>query len=493
MSPLHEAVVLCGPPSTEIDQVHLIAKSRLQLSIDPRNFLDQTPLHFAAANHHYHINSLLDNGHDIDALDFGGFTPLMYAAISGNVSSAKRLIERGANPGIVAPTVYSNHIMDFLGIAAQLHHYEVVEAALQVMSLTRPQDDELWAPRASQVLLCLLENETDGALRLKWLRRLLPRVRDINRLVSSRSNPGRKDQSTLMHHVNSYAEAMILVDYGFTAFNAVDGWRRNTLLSHIRTDWITVSRLADYLALITLLMRDHAVVNFQHPKYGTTALHEVVEQLSGYTDTPPQKYRADNFGLLNQANLLLDHEADTQALDKNLRPDTRRRDKKWCPCAPQGLMPMPGGHLGTAHVWMFEYLSLVLEKRPQAEAVSVLQGLIRSAKYDLMGIKHERSCRRIGRGGTIDPRMSPESLEREDEEQAARIKELDQWLAGLDNQGLTFLLSTWTTLLKESLTVQEKQQEEDSMLRLEQAEERCRWHDLMVSALELQTLHVSVN
>lgn len=60
-----------------------------------------TPLHYAATNSHIDvIRLLLDNFAYIDAASPNGTTPLMMAAMYGNSSAVKLLLEAGADPTI---------------------------------------------------------------------------------------------------------------------------------------------------------------------------------------------------------------------------------------------------------------------------------------------------------------------------------------------------------------------------------------------------------
>ncbi|KAJ0382629.1 hypothetical protein COL922a_012156 [Colletotrichum nupharicola] len=71
MTPLHEAVLFGSSESV---------KKWIQCSKrDEKNFLGQTPLHLAIYKPE-RLSALIDSGHDVDAIDNYGITPLMYAA-----------------------------------------------------------------------------------------------------------------------------------------------------------------------------------------------------------------------------------------------------------------------------------------------------------------------------------------------------------------------------------------------------------------------------
>eukprot|EP00744_Colponema_vietnamica_P025480 GILI01037471.1.p1 GENE.GILI01037471.1~~GILI01037471.1.p1 ORF type:complete len:313 (-),score=45.49 GILI01037471.1:91-969(-) len=79
---------------------HLLSKGASV--VDVRDKANQTPLHYGAA--HAKANTLrylLARGADLEALDFQQNTPLFYAVIEGNISTATVLVQFGANVGAV--------------------------------------------------------------------------------------------------------------------------------------------------------------------------------------------------------------------------------------------------------------------------------------------------------------------------------------------------------------------------------------------------------
>ena len=79
--------------------VELLLNFRQGASIEARNNLGYTPLHFAASKGHtVVVGLLLEKGASINAKDGFDSTPLHNAAINGHTSTVKLLLEKGASP-----------------------------------------------------------------------------------------------------------------------------------------------------------------------------------------------------------------------------------------------------------------------------------------------------------------------------------------------------------------------------------------------------------
>ncbi|KAI8166428.1 26S proteasome non-ATPase regulatory subunit 10 [Colletotrichum sp. SAR 10_70] len=88
MTPLHEAVLFGSPQSVKT----WIERSKR----DEKNFLGQTPLHLAVYKAE-HLTALLESGHDVNAVDNYGITPLMYAAATDQEEALYILINAHAD------------------------------------------------------------------------------------------------------------------------------------------------------------------------------------------------------------------------------------------------------------------------------------------------------------------------------------------------------------------------------------------------------------
>jgi uncharacterized protein len=96
-TPLHYAAFFGQPEAAKL----LIERGAdLEARSTNREFaLDAAPLHSAVAAHERAaIEVLLDAGADVNAVQHGGFTPLLEAAQSGQAEVVELLLERGADP-----------------------------------------------------------------------------------------------------------------------------------------------------------------------------------------------------------------------------------------------------------------------------------------------------------------------------------------------------------------------------------------------------------
>jgi ankyrin repeat protein len=96
-TPLHYAAFFGQPEAAKL----LIERGAdLEARSTNREFaLDAAPLHSAvAARERGTIEVLLDAGADVNAVQHGGFTPLLEAAQSGQAEVVELLLERGADP-----------------------------------------------------------------------------------------------------------------------------------------------------------------------------------------------------------------------------------------------------------------------------------------------------------------------------------------------------------------------------------------------------------
>lgn len=96
-TPLHYAAFFGQPEAAKL----LIERGAdLEARSTNREFaLDAAPLHSAvAARERGTIEVLLDAGADVNAVQHGGFTPLLEAAQTGQADVVELLLERGADP-----------------------------------------------------------------------------------------------------------------------------------------------------------------------------------------------------------------------------------------------------------------------------------------------------------------------------------------------------------------------------------------------------------
>jgi ankyrin repeat protein len=136
MTPLHEAVLLGSP--------ELVNERIPRSDKDEKNFLGQTPMHLATSNVK-HLLPLIHAGHDLDAADNYGTTPLMYAAAANQEECLMVLLDAGANPRL-RDTRYNR---DFLRYAAIRGHWNLILKTLCRIEAVAGKDIvERWAQNA---------------------------------------------------------------------------------------------------------------------------------------------------------------------------------------------------------------------------------------------------------------------------------------------------------------------------------------------------------
>jgi hypothetical protein len=146
MTPLHEAVV-----KNCISSVSSLVSST-QPHGNGTNFLGQTPLHLAGLN--VEISRVLNqSGHDIDAVDGFGRTPLMYAAALGYTDTVQFLICEKAN---IFMTDHDLHL-NFISHASRRGYWDLIMDALEAIRQSR-------CPEAYQRLISLCYVGTPGFL-----------------------------------------------------------------------------------------------------------------------------------------------------------------------------------------------------------------------------------------------------------------------------------------------------------------------------------------
>ncbi|KAL3486928.1 ankyrin repeat-containing domain protein [Aspergillus germanicus] len=207
MTPLHEAVVK--------DCISSLASlvSSTQPQCNGANFLGQTPLHLAGSNVEI-ARVLVQSGHDIDAVDGLGRTPLMYAAALGYTDTVQFLIYRKAN---IFMTDHDLHL-NFISHASYRGNWDLIMGALKAIRQSRCLETyqrlihcaiwELLEFYSSRIDPERCSNATRGFYFVK----LVNCCDDVNR-----THEGTGD--TMLHRVSHRDEADALVRQGFTKFD----------------------------------------------------------------------------------------------------------------------------------------------------------------------------------------------------------------------------------------------------------------------------------
>lgn len=91
------------------------------------------------------MNILVENGADVNAINEGGFTPLMLAANTGNLELANYLLSKGADPKVVSKNGYTAYAIAALGgyndVARALGERMAADVSYKANSPSLPQLD----------------------------------------------------------------------------------------------------------------------------------------------------------------------------------------------------------------------------------------------------------------------------------------------------------------------------------------------------------------
>ncbi|KAF4972880.1 hypothetical protein FSARC_651 [Fusarium sarcochroum] len=336
---------------------------------DNVNFLGQTPLHIVAANLEL-CRLVLDAGHDINATDNLGVTPLMYAAAMGQTGVAKLLISRGANPGLMD----SKMKWMFLDYAFFCGHWDLaLDALMVIQSLVDSKTFQLFVQYTIRSALIHRINSTE---RMEFLPRFIRLCDDINFRFTDH---GIKDNN-LMHYACNIEMASTLVQCGFQSFNQRNSEGKLAINSLFKCPDARVIKLC--------LEKGTDVANVGQD--GRTLLFDLLPGLavsSGWL----------TWDVVDAIRLCLRAGADPFATDDCI-----------CPCSPEGCHissifrlqfsscyffdPMPSS------VWAFEFVSLLEEYCGIQAAEKLLLSLLRRIKCDQAQISIAHVCCHRGQG-----------------------------------------------------------------------------------------------
>ncbi|RSL56181.1 hypothetical protein CEP54_008989 [Fusarium duplospermum] len=264
MTPLHEAILF----GKHEDVQHWTMRSKK----NERNFLGQTPLHLAVSRPQ-HLQTVLDSGHDLNAVDGDGLTPLMYAALYDEIDAARILIRAGANP-LLRHSKIILAFATFVNIAVRRRNWDFIKNLLRFL------DDEAMQVTADMLAklvvsdLFLYSQAFTMAQRDDYLLTSLSICKSLNfcpelllRADFSQVTEGR----TLLHYARSAEDVDALLDHGFTIIHQVDQKGQHALMSMI---WRPSDDNLD--PLVTRLLDVGADINLQD-KRGYTICHAMTQ------------------------------------------------------------------------------------------------------------------------------------------------------------------------------------------------------------------------
>ncbi|KAE9370181.1 ankyrin [Stipitochalara longipes BDJ] len=305
-SPLQEAILI---DSAQVVQLR-VRNSQAQ---EEKNVLAQSPLHLAVWRSQ-HLQTLLEAGFDVNARDWNGRTPLMYAAAAGMRDVAVALVQAGADIWI-RDILHSRHT--WLEYGTLSTHWPLVLDVIDVVrQSSRFSPDEIqnlldaaiksWARTTSKA-----RNSSQFATILQW--GVDPDIRFTAKWPTYKAS-----SSTLLHCIENSTDFDTLLRAGFTSFNHSDSRGSHALMTQISAgDPELIHKSINAGSRV-----DHQDLN------GNTALHVCAEFLrSGILSIVPQECDF-RFQLLKIAKVLLSSGADPFLADHC-----------HCPCSISGCTP----------------------------------------------------------------------------------------------------------------------------------------------------------
>ncbi|KAK1594612.1 uncharacterized protein LY79DRAFT_134485 [Colletotrichum navitas] len=423
LAPLHEAIVFGSPDS--------IREFAPRFDVNGRNFLGQTPLHFAVSNT-LHLKVLLEFNPELDVPDKYGNTPLMYAAAENQEESVMMLLDAGAD----AYARESRYNRTFIAYGALRDHWKLVLNCLsRIESLEGKKVAEKWAEDAT--LLFHVKYSNRRGKRDATFHQFLAKCGDVNFLYDNLNTGNLKN--TLLHNASSVSDLDALLDNGFKLINHSNSAGRHPLIEAAGRD---IPSLVEGLlnAGADIELRDH---------WHRTALHHALARLG--TGATNAAYEA-----MDTIRIFVAHGADLLS-----------RDNCRCPCSPEGCLP--GVELmhsldqkwGVAHfpAWAIEWVCLVYESKGTDGAKIAIRSLLRRTKHEEMGMTHV-CCRRPPRFPWHPSPFSgsPSYIPDDDiddilEEESEFIEILEKEMAQSTDQEYELLFDEWIRHIKSSLAV----------------------------------------
>ncbi|KAJ0421512.1 hypothetical protein BJY00DRAFT_109793 [Aspergillus carlsbadensis] len=376
------------------------------------NFLGQTPLHLAVSNVEI-ARALVQSGHDPDAVDGFGRTPLMYAAALGYTETARFLIYGKANPLMTDKVLHLN----FISHAAYRGNWDLIIDVLEAM---RHSCSPGTYHRLIYYSIWKLSESLDTKRRLYFVK-LINCCDDVNRTNVRTGN-------TLLHYVSHLDEANALVRGGFAMFDHRNGEGRLP---------IHEARYSRGGAELLEFYLNHGTDVNAADENGRTVIFYLISELGTASAKPT---------ILNAINACLAHGANILKLDS-------------CRCACSGN----GGCIAVASckiwrrgvtisvwiesfIWATELLCILEEHGGEDLTKRLLLTLLRGKHFDDLKMTHVCCHENFLRSITHPP--GPVEVDRILNEECELIEQLDQEMERLEQQPLGYLWSMWMSISK---------------------------------------------
>ncbi|CAH0028903.1 unnamed protein product [Clonostachys rhizophaga] len=381
-----------------------------------KNFLGQTPLHFAAAQGR-HLDSLIAYGHNLDTVDYHGNTPLMYVTAMNQTESVMLLIDSGANPGIRE----NNYRRLFMDYAASRGHWrlllDILDHIKEIIgeTLTTP-----WAEKAT-VIFHLSYSRSRRKENVS-LGDFLSRCSGADFTFLMRPDQG--GTQTLLHKCKSVEDIEELI---FAEFKNID--QRNSLGQTALMCAISEQVSA---AVVSKLIQAGADVNLKDEQ-GCTVL----------------QYALRNIGF----SFHYEPSEGTEILSILLRQGVQLypKEKCRCPCSPDGFAPDIELNTNSdfshwwgppeAPIWWLGWFTQIYETRGEGDARTTLLALLRRFKHKHQDVSHVHCPMSLDRDFFWDnlrsmadvPRISEEDIDDILGEESEFIESLEKEMTLVSN------------------------------------------------------------
>ncbi|KAK2018716.1 ankyrin [Colletotrichum eremochloae] len=446
LTPLHEAVLFGSPDSIR----NLASRSK----VNERNFLGQTPLHFAVSNPP-HLEALLHTSPDLDAPDNYGNTPLMYAAAENREESVMMLLDAGAD--IYAQESRCNGT--FVTYGVYRHHWKLVLNCIsRIEALKGKQIAKSWARYATSLFHVTYGNSSRSNRGVAF-HEFLVKCGDVNFLYD---NPNTGElQNSLLHNAWSISDLDTLLDTGFKLINHTNSAGRHPLM---------VAAARGISSLVEGLLEAGADIGLKD-NWHRTALDHALAELEGRVADITWK-------AMNTIRILTAHGADLLS-----------RDNCRCTCSPEGCLPgaelmhKVDGKWGKVYfpVWGIEWVCLIYENKGINGAKTAIASLLRRTKHEEMGMTHV-CCRRFsqyyqGHISDIPSCIPDDDIDDILDEESEFIEILEKEMEESTDKEYELLFDEWIRHVKSSLAVSCKEAaEHNQKVEASQSDEKASKH-----------------
>ncbi|KAJ5994929.1 hypothetical protein N7481_001906 [Penicillium waksmanii] len=371
---------------------------------------------------------ILDAGHDLDATDRWGITPLMYAAALGLSDIVRLLIVEGARI-VMCDTRWNRNFMNYASVRG---HWDLILESLH--TIRQCYGEEAFQYYVGMAIMRLVSEDTWlGDRRTKVFETLLELFDDVN-FTFTDSHRGERSNN-LLHYVQTEEELHALVRCGFNGFNQPNSDGELAVSS-------IVCQIADFNLFRGCLDHGTDVNHINHSN--RTVIFKLIECLG--------RLQYTTWDTIESIKLCLHRGIDI------FHTDSCR-----CACSINGCHISAGFNIAfkstifargsiVSFIWAFEWLSIVEEFHGHEAAKTLLLSFIRRTRFDMLKITHV--CCHKGEGigrkrlGIFDYQDAIGDVQGLLNEEEDMIEILEEEMRGYTRESLETLECIWSQLLK---------------------------------------------